>query len=153
MILYSETGNMFEYIINNPEAIITITVNMVGVMGKGLALDAKSRYPDIYEMYKKCLDNERLKLGKPAFVYSRRSQRYFVLFATKNHWRDPSQIEWVDNGLKNITTVLEEAHVPYRCQILLPKLGCGLGKLNWNDQVHPLMINHLTNSPYTFVIF
>ncbi len=119
-------GNLFDAEV---EA-ITNAVNCGGVMGKGIALEFKRRYPDAFAAYKRVCDTGQFRLGQ-VFIFDRGesvSPRYIVHFPTKNHWRDSSQIEDIETGLKSLVSEL------YRLQIdsiAIPALGCGLGGLEW----------------------
>lgn len=114
----------------NTDAIVN-TVNCVGVMGKGLALQFKKAYPDNYETYKLACEHKAIRTGK-MFTFMRKSQsnpKYIINFPTKQHWRDPSKIEFIDDGLIDLVRV-----VPYLSikSIAIPPLGCGLGGLEWS---------------------
>lgn len=114
----------------NVDAIVN-TVNCVGVMGKGLALQFKKSYPDNYEAYKLACEHKAIRTGK-MFTFMRKSQsnpKYIINFPTKQHWRDPSKIEFIDDGLTDLVRV-----VPYLSikSIAIPPLGCGLGGLEWS---------------------
>lgn len=114
----------------NVDAIVN-TVNCVGVMGKGLALQFKKAYPDNYETYKLACEHKAIRTGK-MFTFMRKSQsnpKYIINFPTKQHWRDPSKIEFIDDGLTDLVRV-----VPYLSikSIAIPPLGCGLGGLEWS---------------------
>lgn len=114
----------------NVDAIVN-TVNCVGVMGKGLALQFKKAYPDNYETYKLACEHKAIRTGK-MFTFMRKSQsnpKYIINFPTKQHWKDPSKIEFIDDGLIDLVRV-----VPYLSikSIAIPPLGCGLGGLEWS---------------------
>lgn len=143
MIHYT-TGNIF----NEPEGVvIVIPVNTVGVMGKGLALQAKNLYPDVWHDYKYLTSSQSNKDFTPGDVVSA-SDEAFLLFATKEHWRNPSRLEWIDKGLKIISN-LSPTYYP---MIAIPPIGCGLGGLNWDD-VNQMIINRLIDNPITFKIY
>jgi O-acetyl-ADP-ribose deacetylase (regulator of RNase III) len=124
-------------------------VNIVGVMGKGLAKQFKDRHPEIMLQYRvKCIENNKnikdrdankifnnstitpLKIGQPYIQPINDPNvmyRYIVIFPTKNHWKDPSQLEYIKNGLKYIV----EKHSEWRItSISFPLLGSGLGGLD-----------------------
>lgn len=92
MIEYIE-GDIFE----SPAQVIVNTVNTVGVMGKGLALAFKKRYPDMFERYKQACDNDALTIGKLMLFYE--ADHWLLLFPTKKHWRNPSKLEYIEAGL------------------------------------------------------
>ncbi len=130
MITY-KTGNLLD---DDAEAIVN-TVNTVGVMGKGLALQFKNRYPKMAEEYAlRC----RLGMVEVGFMDVHRlpDGGYIINFPTKEHWRDSSDIEWIIAGLDDLAFVIEDLGIT---SIALPRLGSGLGGLDWDD-VHPLII-------------
>ncbi len=134
----------------------TISVNTVGVMGKGLASRAKYQFPDVYVKYQDICRQRKLKMGLP-FLYKREENfirtlledtqftvtengnRWFLLFATKNHWKTNSPIDGIEKGLKWLLDNYKELGIE---SIALPSLGCGLGGLDWKD-VGPLMCKYL----------
>ncbi|WP_144549662.1 macro domain-containing protein [Bacillus sp. X1(2014)] len=143
MIIY-EKGDLFKQL-NRVEAIIN-TVNCVGVMGKGIALEFKNRFPENFQIYKnKCLTKE-LTIGR-SFIYqvpNNEITKFIVNFPTKKHWRNPSKIEYIEEGLDNLTKLITEYNIK---SIAMPALGCGNGNLDWNI-VKPLIekkLNHLSN--------
>ncbi len=114
------------------------TVNCVGVMGKGIAKDFKDREPGMFVAYKRICDAKLLEPGK---LWLWQGQDHWVLnFPTKVHWRAPSQLAWVEAGLKKF--VSEYAHRGIR-EIAFPRLGCGNGGLDWQE-VRPLMEHYLS---------
>lgn len=111
-------------------------VNCVGVMGRGLALEFKQRYPAMFKSYKEECDLKHIKIGK---VWLFGENPIIVCFPTKLHWRDPSKIEWIEQGLID----LRQQILAYGIQsINLPMLGCGLGGLN-EVEVSCLVTKHL----------
>lgn len=114
----------------NTDAIVN-TVNCVGVMGKGLALQFKKAYPDNYETYKLACEHKAIRTGK-MFTFMRKSQsnpKYIINFPTKQHWKDPSKIEFIDTGLEDLVRVIPYLSIK---SIAIPPLGCGLGGLEWS---------------------
>ncbi len=134
----------------------TISVNTVGVMGKGLASRAKYQFPDVYVLYQDICRQRRLKMGVP-YLYKREENyektliedtnstvtengnRWFLLFPTKNHWREKSPLEGIEKGLQHLVAHYKNQEIE---SIALPALGCGLGGLDWKD-VGPLMCRYL----------
>ena len=134
----------------------TISVNTVGVMGKGLASRTKYQFPDVYVKYQDICRQKKLKIGVP-FLYKREENfektlledttsvttengnRWFLLFPTKNHWKENSPLEGIEKGLKWLSTHHESLGIE---SLALPSLGCGLGGLEWR-QVGPLMCKYL----------
>ena len=116
---------------------ITITVNCVGVMGKGLALQAKNLHPNLFSIYKEMCDKGEIK---PGGVYPIKcDDKYFLLFATKDHWRNPSKLEWISSGLEQISKSEKLK------SIALPPIGCGNGRLNWYAVLNKIL-EHLEGS-------
>lgn len=112
------------------EAIVN-TVNCVGVMGKGIALQFKQAYPENFKAYKKACDNNEVQPGQ-MFVYHLNSMfnpKYVINFPTKRDWRQKSLIDDIDSGLKDLARVITQYNIK---SIAIPPLGCGNGGLNWS---------------------
>ena len=129
------SGNMFD----SSAQVITNTVNCVGVMGKGLALEFKARFPDMFEDYKIRCAQQLVQPGQPYLWENDRVQ--ILNFPTKRHWREPSRLEDIQEGLKYLATHYEEMGI---YTIALPALGCANGGLKWED-VRELMIKYLAD--------
>lgn len=142
MIEYIE-GNIF----NSPAQVIVNTVNTVGVMGKGLALSFKKRYPKMFEAYKKACDKHQLTIGKLMLYYA--PDHWIMMFPTKESWRNPSKLEYLEAGLNKFVTTYAEKKIT---SIAFPKLGCGNGELSWTD-VKPVMEKYLRPLPITVYIY
>lgn len=121
--------NIFE---SRAEALVN-PVNTRGVMGAGLALQYKNRYPDMYIKYKEACDNNDVKIGKMNVVFD--SGRRIINFPTKDDWRDSSKIEYVENGLKDLIELVKQEQIK---SIAIPPLGTGLGGLE-QSEVFPLI--------------
>ena len=138
MTIHFIQGNLFEA---NADAIIN-TVNCVGVMGKGVALEFKYRWPDNYKAYKQLCTQNIIKIGE-MFVYDRGGMfddtkpRFLINFPTKQHWRGKSKIEYIELGLNDLIKQLKKHSIH---TVALPPLGCGNGGLDWHD-VKPLIQN------------
>ena len=119
-------GNLLEA---KAEALVN-TVNTVGVMGKGIALQFKKAFPENYEAYKKACDAGSVEPGR-MFVFELSDMfglRYIVNFPTKRHWKGKSKMADVESGLKALATEIKERGIR---SIAIPPLGCGLGGLPW----------------------
>ena len=130
-------GNLFD----SPAQVLCNTVNCVGVMGKGIALDFKQRYPQMFEDYK-----ARCSIGnvKPGTPYLWEDERVQILnFPTKRHWRDNSLIQDIELGLAYLAQHYTELGIH---SIAMPPLGCGNGGLDWNV-VKPLITRYLSHIP------
>ena len=127
-------GNIF----GSESQVIGITVNCVGAMGKGLALEAAQKYPELEQKYKKICREKLIRPGDVKIIES--NGRQFMLLATKGHWRYNSKYFWVEKILLNIRKRSSEFS-----SLALPLLGCGNGKLKWN-RVLNLMLKYLEGS-------
>lgn len=155
MIKYIK-GDLF----NSNYQTLVCTVNCEGVMGKGIALKFKNRFPRMYSAYRGvCLYGDQLKQGGDLWLFSypeidqltlwtptengdqliqsRHSQ--VLCFATKEKWRNPSKLEWIERGLQKMKDIISKGNIR---SIAFPKLGCSNGGLNWLD-VKPLMEEYL----------
>jgi O-acetyl-ADP-ribose deacetylase (regulator of RNase III)/uncharacterized protein YwgA len=113
------------------------TVNTVGVMGKGVALAFKKRYPAMYDDYLKRCDRHAVKLGEP-YIYEA-GDHLIVNFPTKDHWRSMSRLSDIVDGLE----YLERHYKAWGIRSLaVPPLGCGNGQLEWR-LVGPVLLRHL----------
>lgn len=108
------------------------TVNCVGVMGRGIALQFKNMYPDNFKAYAAACQREVVKPGH-MFVYETGQltpPRFIVNFPTKRHWRGKSRMEDIDAGLADLVKVIRNKGIR---SIAIPPLGSGLGGLDWNE--------------------
>jgi O-acetyl-ADP-ribose deacetylase (regulator of RNase III) len=123
-------------ILNEPADAIVIPVNTVGVPGAGLAKAWAALDPAAANHYKSLCQRGQIRTGR-VFVPICRTGFIWLLFPTKQHWRNPSRIEWVDQGLVDLRRAALELR-----SLALPALGCGLGGLPW-DVVWRLIESHL----------
>ncbi|NPA33976.1 MAG: DUF4433 domain-containing protein [Chlorobi bacterium] len=126
--------------------VLTISVNVVGVMGKGLASRFKYMFPEAYVRYQELCKSGELAVGKPyllemADTNGSMKYRKFLLFPTKKHWREKSKIDYIKKGLEYLKFKVDSGEWQMK-SIALPALGCGLGGLDWKD-VGRLMVNEL----------
>lgn len=135
-----------------------MSVNCVGVMGKGLASRAKYQFPDVYVYYQDLCRKRILQMGKPR-IYKRESsfdyeladepstlsgansETQFLLFPTKQDWRERADIDGIEKGLQWLRDNYKNEGVK---SLAIPALGCGLGRLDWRD-VGPLMCKYLSS--------
>ncbi|GCD40494.1 macro domain-containing protein [Streptomyces paromomycinus] len=107
-------------------------VNTVGVMGKGLALQFKSAFPQMYSDYRQACATGALALGRvhvwDAGLQALERHRYVISFPTKSHWRSRSRLADVEAGLVDLAETVRRLEIR---SIALPALGCGLGGLDW----------------------
>lgn len=118
--------------------VIVNTVNCKGVMGKGLALAFKQRYPDMFATYVQECKTGKLQIGRPTIYL--KSTPWILNFPTKNHWRFPSKLEYLEKGLTFFAKQYKKAGIT---SIAFPKLGAQNGLLSW-DEVGPLMAKYLS---------
>lgn len=143
-ILYVRQGNIF----CSPCQTIINTVNCYGVMGTGIALQVKERYPEVFESYKLICDQRRFKPGNTQLVKIHNS-RWILNFATKDHWFHPSKIEWIEKGLYEFCLKYEQRGITSAAFI---PLGCKNGQLSW-AKVQPLMERYLSELPIPIEIY
>lgn len=125
MINY-KTGDIFK---EKADAIVN-TVNCVGVMGRGIALQFKKRFPENFRVYEAACKRKEVVPGK-MLVHEAGSligPKYVINFPTKRHWRGASRMEDIESGLQNLAEVITSFNIK---SIALPPLGCGLGGLDW----------------------
>ena len=127
---------MIEYtsgdILNDGSEALVNTVNCVGVMGRGIALQFKKAWPDNFKAYAAACKREEVQPGR-MFVFETgrlTPPRYIINFPTKRHWRGMSRIEDIEAGLEALVAVIRERAIG---SIALPPLGSGLGGLEWSD--------------------
>lgn len=114
------------------------TINCVGIMGKGLALEFKKRFPGMYQDYVKRCKKGQVRLGEP-YLFRGLEQPFVVNFPTKGHWRSASRLDDIVRGLD----YLESHHKQWGItSIAVPSLGCQQGKLEWRT-VLPVLHEHL----------
>lgn len=120
------TGNMFDI----DADVLVNTVNCVGVMGCGVALEFKNRYPKMFQSYKR-MCNRKTNTLLPGMIQEYKTQdgKTVLNFATKNHWRNQSQYSYIESGLRKLRTWLSGCKSG--TVIALPALGCGHGGLDW----------------------
>ena len=131
---------------------LVVPVNTVGVMGKGLALQFAERYPGILGQYQwRCNVSYPRTINNDDFAFKagmtwlcrgiineqkytnemkNKWNKWIICFATKGHWRSPSKLKYIEDGLIDLTTTYWAAGLT---GIAFPKLGCGLGGLDWSD--------------------
>ena len=131
------------------EALVN-TVNCVGIMGRGIALQFRKEFPENYKVYKAVCDRRELQPGKMLVFDLNRLEnpRFIINFPTKRHWRSKSRIEDIQSGL---VALIEEVGKRKIKSIALPPLGCGLGGLDWN-KVRPLIEQAFKDLPDVCVL-
>lgn len=145
---------------------LTVSVNTVGVMGKGLASRAKYQFPDMYVVYQDVCKQNLLQMGRP-YLYKREgsldedladepfslpnpnASKWFLLFPTKRHWKERSDPAGIEKGLQWLVEHYKTEGIQ---SIALPALGCGLGGLDWKE-IGPLICRYLTKIDITASIY
>ncbi len=121
---------------------IVNTVNCVGVMGKGIASEFKTRFPKCFAPYQRACKENKLRPGKPVYLAPADRSPGIVLFPTKDHWKHPSRTEWIEAGLGYLRNHYHDWGIR---SIAMPQLGCGEGALKWAE-VRPLIHSILGNA-------
>jgi O-acetyl-ADP-ribose deacetylase (regulator of RNase III) len=119
-------------LLDAPTEAVVNAVNTVGVMGKGIALMFKEAFPDNFRAYEAACKRKEIRVGH-MFVTENlafEGPRWLINFPSKKHWRQPSKLEWIVDGLGDLRRVVEEKGIH---SIALPPLGCGNGGLDWSD--------------------
>jgi O-acetyl-ADP-ribose deacetylase (regulator of RNase III) len=122
------TGNLLEA---NVDAIVN-TVNTVGIMGKGIALMFKDAFPENFKKYEEACKSKNVVVGR-MFITKREElfgPKWIINFPTKSHWRNPSKIQWIEDGLNDLKLEIKKNNIK---SIAIPPLGAGNGGLNWAD--------------------
>lgn len=122
----------------NDADLLVNTVNCVNVMGKGVALAFKQRFPSILTAYAAACRSKLLVPGG-CLLLPLPDGRQWAALATKNHWRDPSQQRWVASALRELA---EQARAAGIKSIAIPPPGCSNGGLNWTT-IEPLVLDAL----------
>ena len=117
---------MSDLLKSNAQTLVN-TVNCVGIMGKGIALEFKEQFPDMFNDYVERCNRNEVRLGKP-YLYKRLTPPWILNFPTKGHWRSVSRIEDVVKGLKYLLQHYKEWGIT---SLAVPPLGCGQGQLEW----------------------
>jgi len=133
MIHYSDTT-----VFNAGAEALVNTVNCMGVMGNGLALECRLRYPEMFEDYAGRCRRWEVKVGQP-YIFRYPGGPAIINLAVKMHWKYPARLEWVRQGLAGLAALLDRESIT---TLAIPPPGCNLGKLEWG-QVEPLMEHYL----------
>ncbi len=142
MIIYQQ-GDIWK---TKAQAIV-IPVNIVSIMGKGLALQCKQRHPKVYERYYADCKNGYLQIGRTC-LYATHTQSIIAL-PTKTHWSYPSQYQYIELGIRNL---IENQQYWGLSSIAFPKLGCGEGNLQW-EKVKQIMSELLQDCHFGSIIY
>jgi O-acetyl-ADP-ribose deacetylase (regulator of RNase III) len=145
MIRFTQ-GNLLEA----PVEAVVNTVNTVGVMGKGIALMFKERFPENNKAYEAACKTGQVKVGSMFITpgVELGGLRWIINFPTKQNWRNPSRLEWVETGLLDLKEEIVKKGIR---SLAIPPLGCGNGGLEWSV-VKPMIEDALGNLPGVEVV-
>ena len=137
MITYKHS-NLLE---SGTEALVN-TVNLVGIMGKGIALQFKEHFPINFKLYQKACKTGEVRVGKVFLTETGQfsGPKYIINFPTKTDWRSNTKLEYIESGLDDLIRVIKEKKI---LSIAIPPLGCGNGGQDWKV-VKPLMESKLS---------
>lgn len=134
-IIYEGVGDIFD----SPAQTVVCPVNCVGVMGSGLALAFKHKCPGLYTAYREECKNGLLTV-KNTFLYKPEYGPWVLCLPTKDHFRDPSKMEYIQYNLENISRDYEKMGIT---SLAMTPIGCGLGRLDYHYNVRPLLYQYL----------
>ena len=147
MITY-KNGNIFE---SRAEAVIN-TVNTVGVMGKGIALQFKNAFHNNFKAYVEACQNQNINIGKLLVVKDSNlntGEKYIINFPTKKDWRKPSEYSFIESGLDDLIKVLQQYNIK---SVAIPPLGAGNGGLEW-EKVKKIIHNKLNHLNVDIIVY
>lgn len=146
MTIESSTGDLLKQ--QDVDAIVN-TVNCVGVMGKGIALQFKKKWPANFKAYSAACKAGEIRLGK-MFIFdlgALATPRYIINFPTKDHWRNASNLKDIETGLQDLVQHIKNLDIR---SIAMPPLGCGNGGLSWSD-VRPVIEQYFASFTHVTV--
>ncbi|NLN34146.1 MAG: macro domain-containing protein [Flavobacteriaceae bacterium] len=147
MIKYVE-GNLLE---SDAQALVN-TVNTVGVMGKGIALQFKNAFPSNYKIYRKACGNEEVGVGKLLITIEENlisGKKIIINFPTKTDWRKPSEYSYIENGLIELRKFIIDNSIE---SVAIPPLGAGNGGLDW-QKVKTLIEKYLSDLNASILVY
>lgn len=139
-MIHYKTGNLLD---SEAEALVN-TVNTVGVMGKGIALQFKNMFPNNFKLYSNACKNKEVKVGQLLVTEEEAllaGKKIIINFPTKTNWRLPSEYQYIQSGLAELVKVIREKKIK---SIAIPPLGSGNGGLDWN-KVKPILEKYLAD--------
>jgi len=125
-----KTDNLFD---SGADALVN-AVNCVGVMGGGIALEFKNRYPEMFRQYALYCERGFFRPGV-VMTYQHDDGKYVINYPTKDDWRNPSRLSYVIKGFDSLLIRVKNFDIK---SVAIPALGCGLGGLDWNE-VRPIL--------------
>lgn len=146
MIRYTQ-GNILE---SDATALVN-TVNLVGVMGKGIALQFKNQFPHNYTLYQKACQEKAIGIGRLLVTEDQSvfGTKTIINFPTKKDWRKPSEYSYIEEGLNDLIRVIEEYRIT---SIAIPPLGAGNGGLIW-DKVKEMIESKLSHLDLAITVY
>lgn len=145
MITY-QSGNIF----SSTMQCLVNPVNCVGVMGKGLAAEFKRHYPSCFRPYVKMCTTGNLQIGTVGFYRAKALPHMICFFPTKDHWRNPSKLEYIDSSLIAFLKYAPDFGIH---TVAFPKVGCGEGGLDFEYHVRPLLEQRFHNTHYEVEVY
>ena len=139
-MIHYQTGNLLD---SEAEALVN-TVNTVGVMGKGIALQFKNMFPNNFKLYANACKEKEVKIGKLLVIEEEtllKGKKIIINFPTKTNWRLPSEYIYIEAGMSQLVKVIKEKNIK---SIAIPPLGSGNGGLDWN-KVKVIMEKYLSD--------
>lgn len=139
-MIHYKTGNLLD---SEAEALVN-TVNTVGVMGKGIALQFKNMFPNNFKLYANACKFNEVKVGHLLVIEEESlilGKKIIINFPTKTNWRLPSEYQYVESGLAELVKVIKDKKIK---SIAIPPLGSGNGGLDWN-KVKPILVKYLVD--------
>lgn len=131
-------GDLFEY----PCKVKVVTLNIRGVMGAGVALEYRNRFPESFLKYRRRCMKKQFTVN--TLVVHQNGPEWWVLFPTKDDWKEPSRVDWIEANLEKLAKICTDYKVQ---RIAMPMLGCLNGKLNPEvvlPLIHRVFDNHAT---------
>ena len=146
MIQYVE-GNILE---SDAMALVN-TVNLVGVMGKGIALQFKKQFPINFKLYKKACEENTIGIGKLLVTKEQTvfGEKIIINFPTKKDWRKSSEYSYIEDGLDDLIRIIGEYHIK---SVAIPPLGAGNGGLHW-EMVKKIIEGKLSSLPIDIIVY
>jgi O-acetyl-ADP-ribose deacetylase (regulator of RNase III) len=129
-------------VLHSPAQILVNPVNTVGSMGRGLPRQFKALYPDMYQQYRQMCRSGRFDIGQ-LWLY-KTPHKWILNFPIKAHWRDAARLEYIERGLQSFVGSYAERE--FR-SVSYPMLSAGLGGLDWDEEVRPLLEHYLDPLP------
>lgn len=145
MIIEQPNKDMFSFPSNY---VLVNTVNCIGIMGKGIALEFKKRFPQMFKDYQLACKNKEVQIGK-CWLWKNEdlfNQINIVCYPTKLHWKDSSKYEYIEKALPLFLELTKKFEY-----VVIPRLGCGCGGLDWN-KVKNIIFEPLNDSSVKYIL-